>query len=105
MAYLYLRLHSRTRFLSVGEGDIILEWRCRYALKKMFFSIGMAHTYKVMFTRSHSTFSLSAEETFITACNDAHKQLLHLAMKLSSQAVLSHVLPSHALHLLRFPHP
>lgn len=109
MPYLYLRLHSRTRFLLAGERDIILEWRRSYALKKMAFPIGMAHTYKVMFTWSRNTFSSSAEETFITAGNDAHKQLHHLTMKLlsSSQTFLCHVLPPHALHLLCFPraHP
>lgn len=94
--YLYLRLHSRTHFLSAGEGDIILEWRCSYALKKMAFPIGMTHTYKVMFTRSRCTCSSSAEETFTTAGNEAHKQLLVLAMKLWStpQTFLCHVLPS-----------
>lgn len=98
--YLYLWLHSRSRFHSTGEGDIIPEWRCSYALKTMVFPIGMAQTYKVMFTRSRSAFSSSAEETFITAGNDTHKQLLHLAMKhlSSSQTFLCHVLPSHALH-------
>lgn len=99
--YLYLRLHSRTHFLSVGEGDIILKWRCSYAFKPMAFSIVMAHTYKVMFTQTHSIFSSSAEETFITAGNDVHKQLLYPAMKLlsSPQTFLCHVLTSGALHV------
>lgn len=38
LPYLYLRLYGRTHFLSAGEGDIILEWRCSYMhLKKKHF--------------------------------------------------------------------
>lgn len=65
MPYLYLWLHGRTRFLSAGEGDIILEWRCSYALKKWLF-------WSTRFTWLRRTFSLSAEET----------KHLHLSVKL-----------------------